>query len=62
VDIEPLRGGSEDEKRRISHWILFLLINILTKQGLAASAVDVQNNDIRVLYRFITLGLGGFKR
>ena len=62
VDIEPLRGGSEDEKRRISHWILFLLINILTKQGLAASAVDVQNNDIRLLYRFITLGLGGFKR
>jgi AcrR family transcriptional regulator len=62
VDIEPLRGGGEDEKQRISHWILFLLINILTKQGLAASAVDVQNNDIRVLYRFITLGLGGFKQ
>jgi hypothetical protein len=62
VDIEPLRGGSEDEKLRSSHWILFLLINILTKQGRAVSAVDVQNNDIRVLYRFITLGLGGFKR
>jgi len=61
VDIEPVRGG-EDEKQRISHWILFLLINILTKQGRTVSAVDVQNNDIRVLYRFITLGLGGFKR
>ena len=61
VELEPM-GGSEDEKQRASHWILFLLINILTRQGRTVSAVDVQNNDIRVLYRFITLGLGGFKR
>ena len=62
VDIEPLRSVTEDEKLRSSHWILFLLVNILTRQGRAASAGDVQNNDIRVLYRFITLGLGGFKK
>ena len=62
VDIEQLRGNSEDEKERISGWILFLLINVLTRHGRSASAEKVQNNDIRVLFRFITLGLGGFKR
>jgi len=62
VDIEPLQGFTEDEKLRSYHWILFLLINVLTRQGQSTSAGDVKNNDIRVLYRFITLGLGGFIR
>jgi len=62
IDIEPLRGGSEDEKELMSNWILFLLINVLTRQGRSASAEKVQNNEIRVLFKFITLGLGGFKR
>jgi len=62
VDIEPLQDFTEDEKLRSSHWILFLLINVLTRQGRSTSAGDVKNNDIRVLYRFITLGLGGFIR
>jgi len=62
IDIEPLRGVSEDEKQRVSHWILFLLINILTRQGRAASAGEARNSDIRLLYKFITLGLGGFKQ
>jgi len=64
VDIESVRGGSgaKEEKERISNWILFLLINVLTKQGQSNSAEKVQNTDIRVLYRFISLGLGGFIR
>ena len=62
VDIETIRGGSDDEKERISGWMLFLLINVLTRHGRSTSAEKVQKNDIRVLYRFITLGLGGFKR
>jgi len=62
VDIEPLQGFTEDEKLRSYHWILFLLINVLTRQGQSTSAGDVKNNDIRVLYKFITLGLGGFIR
>jgi len=61
VDINPVSGG-EEEKERISNWILFLLINVLTRQGRSTSAKDVHNNEIRVLYKFITLGLGGFKR
>ena len=62
VDIETIRGGSDDEKERISGWMLFLLINVLTRHGRSTSAEKVQKKDIRVLYRFITLGLGGFKR
>ncbi|MCL2184280.1 MAG: TetR/AcrR family transcriptional regulator [Treponema sp.] len=60
-------AAEEDDKRRFSNWILFLLINILTHP--ANSFIkdknvnsDIQNNDIRVLYKFITLGLGGFIR
>jgi AcrR family transcriptional regulator len=68
VDIETIRNDTEGEKQRISHWILFLLINILTRPSTTEnkprdfSIKKVQNNDIRVLYKFITLGLGGFKR
>jgi len=58
VDIEPMRNSPEEDKQRVSHLILFLLINILTQ----STAGKVQNNDIRMLYKFITLGLGGFIR
>jgi AcrR family transcriptional regulator len=67
VDIESIRGD-EDEKQRASHWILFLLINILTRPAAngnkrhAGFPEGVNNNDIRLLLRFITLGLGGFIR
>ncbi|MCL2196603.1 MAG: TetR/AcrR family transcriptional regulator [Treponema sp.] len=57
VDIEPLRGFAEEKKRRASHWILFLLINILIHPG-----NGMQNDNIRLLYKFVTLGLGGFNK
>ena len=59
VDFEPLKGAAEEEKQRVSHWILFLLINILTHPDLSENE-KVQNNHIRMLYKFITMGLGGF--
>jgi len=64
VDIETLRNSTEDEKQRTSHWILFLLINILGNHGgIDQIAADkVPNNDVRVLYKFITQGLGAFIR
>jgi AcrR family transcriptional regulator len=61
IDIEPLKGAAEEEKRCMSHWVLFLLINILT-HPVEKTSTKVQNNHIRVLYKFITLGLGGFIR
>ncbi|MCL2211379.1 MAG: TetR/AcrR family transcriptional regulator [Treponema sp.] len=57
VDIETLRGASDEKKQRASHWILFLLINILTHPD-----NGMQNDNIRLLYKFITLGLGGFTK
>jgi AcrR family transcriptional regulator len=69
VDIEPIRRAAEDDKQRLSHWIMFLLINILVHPNQLPSAknktikvtdLKVQTGDIRVLYKFITLGLGGF--
>jgi len=71
LDIEFMRNTNEEEKQRISHWILFLLINVLmqpdrNRPRLAEENIfphgNVQNNDIRVLYKFLTLGLGGLKK
>jgi len=62
IDIKTEQNTTEEDKQRISHWILFLLINILTNpiRTEKKSRVEVKNNDIRLLYKFITLGLGGF--
>jgi len=67
INTEPAGNAqltSEEDRQRISHWILFLLINILTNpsQGESRDTMDseAQNNNIRVLYKFITSGLGGF--
>ncbi|MDR0487702.1 MAG: TetR/AcrR family transcriptional regulator [Treponema sp.] len=59
IDTELLRNAGEEKKRRISYWILFLIINILMRSG---PAENEWNNNIRSLYRFITLGLKGFKQ
>ena len=67
VEIESLRNAEDETKQAASHWILFLLISILMqpywqekehKSGLPFP--DNQTEDIRQLYKFITLGLGGF--
>jgi len=72
VDLEPIKHAAEEERQKISHWILFLLINILTQPPLMFSAEDeaAQDNkcsemlsiNLRILYKFITLGLGGFEK
>jgi AcrR family transcriptional regulator len=71
VQIEGLHNATEEEKQMVSHWILFLLINVLTRPYLnnrdskkephfVCSTENWQNDDLRMLYKFITLGLGGF--
>jgi len=67
LEIEQLKNGSEDEKQKISNWILFLLTNILLRpyisnNGQYGAKRDAQNDDIHVMYKLITLGLGGFIR
>jgi hypothetical protein len=49
--------GDERDRRRVSHWILFLIINILMRPG---GKERVWNEDVRSLYRFLILGVKGF--
>jgi len=58
-EIGPVRNGGEGEKRPLVHWILFLLINVLLQPGQTGNA---HNKNIRLLFRYITLGLRGFKQ
>jgi len=64
VNIELLkcRGAEkcETEKQMTSHWILFLLINILTCPDDVFTGACADSNSIRILYKFILMGLGGF--
>jgi len=69
VKIESLLDAEEEEKQQVSHWILFLLINVLKNSIFTENEPrenfnfeKIQNEDIRILLKFITLGLGGFKR
>jgi len=64
IKFESLNNLDDDAKLVTYHWILFLLTNILTQPFIANNTQSgkVQNSDIRVLYKFITLGLGGFIR
>jgi len=50
--------GDEHDRRRVSHWILFLIINVLMRPG---GKETVTSEDIRSLYKFLTLGIKGFE-
>ena len=66
VAIGTLPGGENseggEEKRQVSHWILFLLVSILMRRDEGRSLGNVQSSDIRTLCRFVTMGLNGFKK
>ena len=68
MNIRSLRGhspfrriSSKEEFTGISPWILFLIINTLMGKTPGQALGKTPNSDIRQLYRFITLGIGGFK-
>lgn len=44
----------------ISQWIFFLVLNMLMRRPEGMAFADFPNSSIRVLYRFITLGLKGY--
>jgi AcrR family transcriptional regulator len=71
IDIKPLQNeGSpfkkipvgEKENFNITPWILFLIVKTLMGRNAGHALGDVPNSDIRALYKFITLGIGGFKK
>ncbi|MDR0655494.1 MAG: TetR/AcrR family transcriptional regulator [Treponema sp.] len=54
---EPFGDSPED---LIDQWILFLTLNMLMHRPEGMAFADFPNSSIRVLYRFITLGLRGY--
>jgi AcrR family transcriptional regulator len=64
IDIKPLQNKSSPfmENSNISPWILFLIVKTLMGRETGHTFGDVPNSDIRALYKFITLGIGGFKQ
>jgi len=71
IDITPLQNeGSpfreisvgEKDNFTISPWILILIVKALMGKEPGHALGDVPNSDIRALYKFITLGIGGFKK
>jgi len=58
VKIPVMQNRTDEEKRRLSHWILFLIILSLMYD----KSKKKQYDNIRLLFRFITLGLRGFTK
>jgi AcrR family transcriptional regulator len=56
---DGLPGDSAEDL--ISQWILFLTLNMLMHRPEGMAFADFPNSGIRALYRFITLGLKGYK-
>jgi AcrR family transcriptional regulator len=58
IKIAAMQNKTEEEKRRLSHWVLFLIILALMHD----KSRKKQNDNIRFLFRFITSGLRGFTK
>jgi len=71
IDIKPLQNEDspfrdifieEKDNFNISSWILFLIVKTLMGRNPSHTYRDVPNSDIRTLFKFITLGIGGFHK
>jgi hypothetical protein len=49
-------------REQVSQWILFLVANTLMYRPLGISISAVSNRSIRRLYRFISTGIGEYKK
>jgi hypothetical protein len=59
--IEPLRNCPEEKKLQASHWVLFLVISSLGRDIFRKSRRKPETV-AQTLYKFITLGIGGFTK
>jgi AcrR family transcriptional regulator len=71
IELKPLQNEDspfkkisigEKENYIISPWILFLIVKTLMERKPGHALGDVPNSYIRSLYKFITLGIGGFRQ
>ncbi|MDR1325214.1 MAG: TetR/AcrR family transcriptional regulator [Treponema sp.] len=57
-----IKETSNDERRdHIPQWIVFLIVNTLMYRPVNMDFVDVPDESVRLLYRALTCGMGGFK-
>ncbi|MDR1286567.1 MAG: TetR/AcrR family transcriptional regulator [Treponema sp.] len=61
IKLVPCRDWEKVPAEIMSHWIMFLIVNILMRPPEGANFADFPNESIRVLYRFVTLGVEGFQ-
>jgi AcrR family transcriptional regulator len=59
-DRDEVVSALSGDRKQLTQWIMFLIINILMRRPKGTSFAEVPNSNIRTLYRFITLGLEGF--
>ncbi|MDR2185220.1 MAG: TetR/AcrR family transcriptional regulator [Treponema sp.] len=45
----------------VAQWILFLVVKTMIRRPVGMEFADISNETFRVLYRFITSGIGGFR-
>ena len=58
IEIKPLESAESAEKLRLPQWVLFIIIGALMKRN---GKGKITNEDSRVLFRFLTLGIRGFQ-
>jgi len=59
----PFRGmfSDDEDSSGFSLWVLFLIVNTLMRKEQGQALGNVPNSDIRCLFKFLTMGIGGFK-
>ena len=59
ITIKPFRSREHfGGEKWVTHWILFLIINTLLMPD--RSREEILNDQTRIVYQFLTLGIGGF--
>ena len=59
IEFKPLRSGESADSLPMPQWVLFIIVGILMRQ---IGNEKIRNEDSRVLFRFLTLGIRGFKK
>jgi AcrR family transcriptional regulator len=54
--------NNDEGRYHIPQWIVFLIVNTLIYRPIDMNFVDVSDENVRLLYRALTCGLGGFKQ
>jgi AcrR family transcriptional regulator len=54
------KAGDDVSPETVARWILFLIVTTLMRRPDGMDFADIPNSSIRILFRFIALGMGGW--